>query len=113
MVQQALALHRELGDHHGEAGALHHIGSAYYQLGHYDQALNYYQQALDLKRQFNDRYFEAGTLTRLGDTHHASGNVAAARDAWQQALTIFDQLGHPDADTVRTKLAALDTGSKP
>ena len=32
----------------------------------------------------------------------------AARDAWQHALTIFDQLGHSEAEQVRAKLHQLD-----
>jgi hypothetical protein len=70
-----------------------------------------YQQALTLFRDLGDRYDEAATLTNLGDTHHAAGNPDAARDAWQHALTILDDLDHPDADQVRTKLAALDTST--
>ncbi len=57
------------------------------------------------------RYEEAVLLIHLGDTHHATGNPEAARTAWQQALTILDQLDHPDADQVRTRLTALDTPS--
>jgi hypothetical protein len=38
-----------------------------------------------------------------------SSSRTRARDAWQQALTILDQLDHPDAEQVRTKLATLDT----
>lgn len=49
-------------------------------------------------------------MSHFGDTYHATGNTAAAREAWQQALTIFDQLGHSDAEQVRAKLATLDTG---
>jgi hypothetical protein len=59
-------------------------------------------------RDLGYRYGEAFTLTNLGDTHHAAGHPHAARTAWQQALTILDQLDHPDAEQVRTKLAALD-----
>jgi len=54
------------------------------------------------------RYYEADTLTRLGDTHHAAGDPDAARDAWHHALSILDDLDHPDADHVRTKLHHLD-----
>ena len=41
---------------------------------------------------------------RIGD-----GNSTAARTAYQQALTILDDLDHPDADNIRTKLGALRT----
>jgi hypothetical protein len=37
----------------------------------------------------------------------AAQHLVAARKAWQQALAILDDLGHPGADTVRAKLAAL------
>jgi tetratricopeptide (TPR) repeat protein len=106
--QQALALQREVEDRHGEAGALHNIGSAHYYLGHHTEAITYYEQALALKRQLSDRYFEACTLTSLGDVHYTTKNFAAARENWQQSLTIIDQLGHPDADTLRARLATLD-----
>jgi tetratricopeptide (TPR) repeat protein len=107
--QQALNLHRELDDRWGEAATLDSLGYAHHHLGHHDQAITHYQQSLTLWRESSDHYQEADILTHLGDTHHATGNFAAARDAWQQALTIFEQLDHPDADTVRTKLATLDT----
>jgi hypothetical protein len=63
---------------------------------------------VDLFRDLGDRYFEADTLTHLGDAHHAAGDPRAARDAWQQALTILNDMDHPDAQQVRTKLAGLD-----
>jgi hypothetical protein len=59
-------------------------------------------------REGGDRYNEATILAHLGDTHHAAGHREAARDAWQQGLAILDQLAHPDADQVRTKLHNLD-----
>jgi FixJ family two-component response regulator len=39
------------------------------------------------------------------DTHRAAGTVKAAHDNWRRALGIFDELGHPDADAVRSKLS--------
>ena len=59
-------------------------------------------------RELGDHYNEGDTIARLGDTHHAAGNPQDARDAWQQALTILNDLDHPNADIVRTKLAGLD-----
>jgi predicted negative regulator of RcsB-dependent stress response len=51
----------------------------------------------------DDRY-EATALACLGDALAANGDTDAAWASWQQALTILDQLDHPDADEVRTKL---------
>ena len=105
--QQALTLFQELGDRDGQAATLDSLGYANHHLGQHTQAIDCYQHALDLERNLGDRYGEAETLTHLGDTHHAAGDPQAARDAWQHALIILDDLSHPDADQVRTKLATL------
>jgi tetratricopeptide (TPR) repeat protein len=109
--QQALTLHQELGNHYGQANAWDSLGYAHHHLGHRTHALTCYQHALTKYRDLGDRYNEATTLTHLGDTHHSTGDHHAAHDAWQQALTILDDLNHPDADEVRTKLAGLDTST--
>jgi tetratricopeptide (TPR) repeat protein len=106
--QQALNLYRELGDRMGVASTLDSLGDAHHHLGQPTQAITHYQQAIALFHDVGDHYNEANTLTRFGDIHHAMGDFAAARDVWQQALTIYDQLGHPDVELVRAKLAALD-----
>jgi tetratricopeptide (TPR) repeat protein len=107
--QQALTLLQELGDRAGQAGTWDSLGYAHHHLGHHTHALTSYHYAITLFRDLGDRYNEADTLTRLGDTHHATGNHHAAHDAWQQALTILDELNHPDADQLRTKLATRNT----
>jgi tetratricopeptide (TPR) repeat protein len=107
--QKALDLLQKLDDHHGQAHAWDATGDAYRGLGHLKRASHSYQQAIALYRKNGDRLGEAMTLTHLGDTHHDGGNPPAAHHAYQEALTILDDLDHPDADTVRTKLNALDT----
>jgi tetratricopeptide (TPR) repeat protein len=107
--QQALSLHQELDNHAGQATTWDSLGYAHHHLGHHTQAVTCYQHALDLYHDLGNRFEEATTLSHLGDTHHTTGNDQAARDAWQHALTILDNLDHPDADTVRAKLTALDT----
>jgi DNA-binding SARP family transcriptional activator/Tfp pilus assembly protein PilF len=106
--RQALPLHQQLGDRYGQAATWDSLGYAHHHLGHHTQAITCYQHALTLYQDLGDRYNEADVLTNLGDTHYTTGNPQAARDAWQQALTILNDLDHPNADTVRTKLAGLD-----
>jgi tetratricopeptide (TPR) repeat protein len=105
--QQALTLFQDLGDRAGQAHAWDSIGYAHHHLGNHTDALTSYHHALTLHRDVGDRYNEATTLTNLGDTHHTTGNHHAAHDAWHQALTILDDLNHPDADQLRTKLTTL------
>jgi tetratricopeptide (TPR) repeat protein len=107
--QQALTLFHEVDDRWGQAGTWDSLGYARHLLGDHAEAITCYQHALTLYRDVGARYNEANTLTHLGDTHHATGNSTAARSAYQQALTILDDLDHPNADNVRTKLAAVHT----
>jgi tetratricopeptide (TPR) repeat protein len=106
--QQALALHRELGNQMGEGETLDSLGHAHRHLGHLRQAIEYYHQSLDLRRKIRHRYEEAATLTHLGDTYHAAGDDDAARDVWKQAQAIFEDLHQPESEQVRQKLWALD-----
>jgi len=107
VCQQALTMHQGLGNRYGQTTTWNSLGYAHHHLGHHAQAITCYQNALILFRDLGDRYLEADTLTRLGDTHHATGDPYGARNVWRQALTILDDLNHPGADQVRTKLAAL------
>jgi tetratricopeptide (TPR) repeat protein len=106
--QQALTLHQQLGDRDAAATTWDSLGYAHHHLNHHTQAVDCYQHALTLSRDLGDRYEEATTLTRLGDTHHAAGQPGQARTAWTTATDILTELDHPDADTVRAKLATLD-----
>jgi tetratricopeptide (TPR) repeat protein len=106
--QEALALHRELGDPRGEAATSHSLGHAYYQLRDYLNALASYRNAVEAAVRSGSRYTEAISLTSLADTYYMTGDMDAARDAWEGAVALFDQLRHPDAEGVRTKLRGLD-----
>ena len=109
--QQALTLFQDLGDRYGQAATWDSLGYAHHHLGHYAHAVTSYDHALTLLRDLGDRYYEGTILTHLGDTHHVTGNADVARDVWRQALAILDDLDHPDADKVRSKLAAIDDSS--
>jgi DNA-binding SARP family transcriptional activator len=104
--QQALSLLQDLGNRYGEAGTWDSLGYIHHLLGTPAAALECYHQAVALFRALGDRTYEAGSIERAGDTWAAS-DPRQAREAWAEALTILDDLGHPDADRVRTKLAGL------
>ncbi len=104
--QQALPLHASVGDRGGEAVTWDSLGDIHLRHGDLQQAITCYGRGLALYRDIGDRYNEATVLTTLGDTHQAAGDGPAACDAWRRALHILDQLSHPDADHVRTRLAA-------
>lgn len=109
--EQALKLFRELGNRRGQSNTLDSIGYALHLLQEYSQAISYYEESLVFRQELGDRHGHAATLTHLGDTHYETANFEAAREAWSEALEIFDDLGHPDAGGVRTKLDQLPAPS--
>ncbi|MBV9445876.1 MAG: tetratricopeptide repeat protein [Streptosporangiaceae bacterium] len=106
-LRQSLGLFRDLGHDEGVASVLDSLGYVHQQLGSYAEATACYRKALGLYREIGGRWGAAETLGHLGDAQHAAGNPAQARLAWEEALVILDDLGHPDADQIRAKLAEL------
>jgi len=102
--RQALTLFRRLDDPPGEANSWDTLGYAHHHLGRHRQAVPCYQRAIAIYREIGDRYYEATTETHLADAHLAHGDQEAARSAWYRALRILDELDHPDADQIRTRL---------
>jgi DNA-binding SARP family transcriptional activator/tetratricopeptide (TPR) repeat protein len=100
----ALELQRAAGARYDQADTLDSLARANYALGRYGPAIDRCGEALELHREFGQHYDEGDELVLLGDIRLASGQPEPARDAWKQALVILDQLGDPDADSVRVRL---------
>jgi tetratricopeptide (TPR) repeat protein/transcriptional regulator with XRE-family HTH domain len=105
--QQALTLHRELGNRVGEANVLDSLGYIHLHLGHHAEAIACYKQAFEVHGEAGDLRDSAEILIHLGEAHQAAADPSAARVTWQQALAILDDLQHPDASEVRSKLYVL------
>jgi DNA-binding SARP family transcriptional activator len=102
--ERALFVLEEIGDRHGQGMTWDTIGHARHQLGDHEGAIASYRRAVDLLREAGDRYIGAEALSRLGDVHAEAGDPDAAQTAWRDAVAVLDDLGHPAADGVRTKL---------
>ncbi|HEX6682106.1 MAG TPA: BTAD domain-containing putative transcriptional regulator [Candidatus Limnocylindrales bacterium] len=100
----ALAQLQELGDRLGQADTWDSLGYTHHHLGEQEQAVACYRNAIELYRELGDRYDEAVSLTYLGDAHNAVGDAAEAVAAWRNALSILEDLHHPDAESIRSKL---------
>ena len=87
------------------SSALDSLGYVYHHIGDHGRAVQCYERASTMFRDMGDRYHEAYTLVHLGDARNATESNGAATDAWRAALRILDELGHPDAVSVREKLA--------
>jgi DNA-binding SARP family transcriptional activator/Tfp pilus assembly protein PilF len=102
--QAALAEFQRLDDLSGEAHTHDSIAFVHHRRGDNETAARHYREAISIHRRRDDRYHRAQTLVRLGDLLAEAGDPAGAHDAWHEALDVFDQIDHPDADTVRAKL---------
>ena len=52
-------LAQELGDRAGEGRAYNKLGSAYYEMGDFNQAIEYHKQHLSIAKELGDRASEA------------------------------------------------------
>jgi tetratricopeptide (TPR) repeat protein/transcriptional regulator with XRE-family HTH domain len=102
--RQALTLNAEVGHRWLEGLAWGTLGYAEHHLGDLAEAVACYQRALSLSREVGYRYLEAQALAHLGDARQAVGELVQAEEDLQQALAILEDLHHPDAEEVRTKL---------
>jgi CHAT domain-containing protein/Flp pilus assembly protein TadD len=68
--------------------ALGNLGTAYYSLGDYAKAIEYYQQHLAIARAIKDRQGEAKALSNLGNAYNSLGDYAKAIEYYQQSLAI-------------------------
>lgn len=107
--QKALAVAHALAEPYQEARSLCSIGDVHLQGGHYKSALEDFRGALELSRQIGDLYQEGLALDGIGSAQLYTEGGVAARDRWQQALAIFENIGVPEADAVRSRLQADQT----
>jgi DNA-binding SARP family transcriptional activator/tetratricopeptide (TPR) repeat protein len=105
--RESITLNQQVGNLNGEAAAWDSLGYAQHHLAQYEEALESLGRALVIYREIADRYLEADTLVHVGDAHLGAGRPSAAVRAWDQALAILQDVGHPDADSVRDKVLAL------
>ncbi|MEI6046424.1 MAG: tetratricopeptide repeat protein [Chloroflexota bacterium] len=104
--QQALELHRELGNKHGEAVTLHTLGEVYSKTDP-KKALTYYQEALPLRRAVYDRWGEANTLSGIGKLYRDLDQLKEAITYLSQAVAIEEESGHYALAKDRQLLAEL------
>jgi DNA-binding SARP family transcriptional activator len=104
--ERAIALHQEIRDEYGEAAAWDTLGEACHHTKDFPRAVDCFARSLALTRRLGSRYNEANVLANLAEAQAAGGDETAAREALTAALAILDDLGHPDAERVRARLAA-------
>jgi DNA-binding SARP family transcriptional activator/tetratricopeptide (TPR) repeat protein len=111
--QRAALIAEQLGNSYEQVIALRGIGDSLRGKGLHDQAAQYYQQALLLSREISEPFQEGKVLDAMAETALQTEGPTAARIYWHQALDAYQQLGVPEAETVRLRLDSISAGKGP
>jgi CHAT domain-containing protein/Tfp pilus assembly protein PilF len=107
-ARRALALFGAVKDLAAEGGLLNYIGTLYFGLLEYREAVPYYERALPLLRLAGDRYTEAAALTNAAQVYTKYGPVDKALDYLRDSLTLRLALHDSDGEAItRTTLGGL------
>lgn len=109
--RQALTIARKIGDRHLEMFAHNGLGEAAHATGRNQEALAHHRAALADATALGGSDQEARAHDGLGRAYQALGEPTRARTHLERALSIYRDLGLPEADAVRTRLAALNHAS--
>lgn len=90
------------------ASAWDSIGFIQHAMRDFEASEDAYQRALAAWRDTDERYYQARTLERLGRLRVDMTDHGGAIDAMRSATELFDELGLPEADAVRMRLADLE-----
>lgn len=94
--EQALAIHREIGNLAGQAGTLRILGSIGQRQGRYADALRHLDASIALARQMSDRRAEANALSSAGIALYRSGRTERAVDHFRDALDGYRSVDDPN-----------------
>ncbi|WP_328645048.1 tetratricopeptide repeat protein [Amycolatopsis sp. NBC_00348] len=85
----------------------HTRGVALLGLGRLAEGIACISESVEMFFTMGEHYEAADVLSQLGTIHLRQGDGALARECWVRSARLLTELGHPDADDVRAKLAAL------
>ncbi len=94
MYEQALAIHREVGNRRGIADSLSNLGLIDFHRGEYTAALAQLEDAVPILRELGDREAEAFALNVMGMVKLSQTDYPHARKLLEQSLAIRREMGH-------------------
>jgi tetratricopeptide (TPR) repeat protein len=85
-ADEALMLHRSLGDEHGVAFSLYQLGAVAGEKEDYDRAMQLTAESVELMRRLGDDYLACQALLNLGYFHQCVGDFSGGRVLLERAL---------------------------
>ncbi len=104
LVEESLALYRELGDKQGLAKALGNVGDIATMYGNSAKAREVYKESLPLHRELENMDYVANTLNNLGWIAFEQGDFEQARTSCEESLALSRIVGN-----MRVTAEVLDT----
>ncbi|MFC7617044.1 tetratricopeptide repeat protein [Actinokineospora soli] len=101
--RRSLAIREEHGDPRNIAIVRTELSTALLRVGDLESARAEAAGALELNQAIDDWRCEAMAHEALGNAMDATGDRAGAVEHWRAALVLFDKLGDPHADDLRTR----------
>jgi predicted ATPase/class 3 adenylate cyclase len=93
LFERSLAIAREVGDRHRQAGALNSLGITHANLGHLDTARALLEESIVIAREIgSDRLLDIA-LANLGELEGRAGNLDRAAQLLHEALTLEQKRG--------------------
>jgi len=89
------------------ADSLNNLGTAYYSLGKYEQAIGFHQKSLEIQQKIGDRNREGLSLLNLGNVYNSLGEYEQAIGFHQKSLEIQQEIG----DRNREGLSLMNLGN--
>jgi tetratricopeptide (TPR) repeat protein len=105
-LQEALALCQETGDPSTQATVLNGLGEVLLATGRNADARRQHAAALNAATRVGEKYEQARAHDGLASALQDGGDLRQARRHWREALSLYTELGAPEAEEVRARLAA-------
>jgi predicted ATPase/DNA-binding CsgD family transcriptional regulator len=93
LLEEALAIAREVGDGSEVAVALRNLGPVLYSLGEYEAAGRSLEESLPFARQLQDQFGIAWSLMFLGDVALKQRSAEQAQRLYEESIDLLRQLG--------------------
>ena len=90
--EEALVIHREVGDLRGELSVLNNLGLLFQTIGDLKKSGNYFEQGLEICNKIGDRLAQGVLLANLGNMTAEAGNYLQAQIWLEQACSIREEI---------------------